>query len=521
MPFQMGREVSSVATGNAYTAQEPDATVPAGSSGDSRSVSAAVAVVVLTLAVGVFGQGAFYRAGQVVVAVGIATSVVVSVVARRPRLREFARAPLPALSALSAWIVLDAALHGSFRDGAAGGALTLAVVAMLFVVCRSSEADRDLLVSTLPVLGGWVALTAWLGLVLHLPRWGLLAQGVWRGAGTLSYPNATAAVLVSLALLAVARSTAPAGPIVDRAGPVLVPARTTRLLATAMLLGAGSTLSRGGLAALAVGLMVAAAFGGLRMLRAATGPLAGAAVAVVGALPTTASTGPVRVLLATSAAVMGGIVCERVTRLVSGAKAPAPDRHGHRRHAVIRATAPALAVWGVTVAVVLLSFGPTVGLGALAHARLTAGSAHRVDAALAAVDEIRRHPLVGVGPGPAGVTWHDADGGSRTLRYVHDEYLQLVLDTGTIGGALLVIAAGAGVRAARRGLRGVDRYRSSATWAGGAAAVTAFAVHSAFDFLWRLPALPLLTAAVFAAALDEGDRTGPGTPANHQERTIR
>jgi O-antigen ligase len=87
------------------------------------------------------------------------------------------------------------------------------------------------------------------------------------------------------------------------------------------------------------------------------------------------------------------------------------------------------------------------------------------------------------------------------MRYVHNEYLQVAVQLGMVGAALLLgllVAVGwlllratgpAGRRSPDAGLR-----------AGVLAALAAFAVHSALDFTWHLPAIPLLIAALVGLA---------------------
>lgn len=477
------------------------------------TISTATVALLLALAIGTLCQGAFYLTGQLAIGAGIAVGVGASVVGRRPRAQELTQAPLPALLALAGWIVGNAAARGSVPAEAGSAALVLAVAAVVFVVRRAPGTDRDVLASVLPMLGTVVAVTTWLGLVLHLPQWGLQARGVWRGAGVLTYPNATAAVLVMLSLLALPRSTEPTPLVGDRAVSRLVPPRVARLMATAMLIGAGATLSRGGLLALAAGLVMAVVASGRVMLRAAPGPLAGAGVGLAGLLPATTMMGGAVTMVALAGAAAGLAVCELVARLVTAGTCP----DGHRRRALICAGA-ALVVGGLGLGIALTQ----PRLGAVAEARLTTDSTYRVDAARAALSETRHHLLTGVGPGKATVSWHDPDGASRTARYVHNEFLQLLLEHGTVGGVLLLTVVVTAIGAARRasgdrsaesgaaGCRG--RRGTNVTWAGGAAATTAFAVHSALDFLWHLPALPLLAATVFAATL-----TRPTTPATTSE----
>ena len=93
-----------------------------------------------------------------------------------------------------------------------------------------------------------------------------------------------------------------------------------------------------------------------------------------------------------------------------------------------------------------------------------------------------------------------------TLRYLHNEYLQVLVEDGAIGGSLLLAVLITGVRAARHPSRTpghTARPTSTSTnlRTGGVAAMGAFAISSAVDIPWHLPVLPVLLATLFALTL--------------------
>src|SRR5262249_3690193 len=102
-------------------------------------------------------------------------------------------------------------------------------------------------------------------------------------------------------------------------------------------------------------------------------------------------------------------------------------------------------------------------------------------------------PLTGVGPGQATLRWTGQDGEVRIQRYVHNEYLQVTTELGLIGGGLLVWLLAA---LAWLAWRGRAMASSRVAWAGIIAALGALAVHSALDFVWHLPLIPLVAAVL-------------------------
>ena len=287
---------------------------------------------------------------------------------------------------------------------------------------------------------------------------GAANDGVWRAASSLTYANATAAVLVPLLLLSVGR-------LMSR------PRDRWSAVATAVILvGAVATLSRAGAVSLGCGALVLVLVAGPRkVLSAAAAPVLGAAIAVAGMTGSLSlGSAPGRPVAVVAMAV--GLCSTAVaTRLRAPAKA------------------------GVFAAVlglgVLALAGEWSSLSAVLAVRVEAGSSPRVHVAEAALHRVAEHPVLGVGPASSPVTWPGADGSVQAMRYLHDEYLEVLLALGAPGLALLVTLLAAAVvtlspgaqaagrrRTGGRGLRcarrcgGARRVRLRLAPAGGAAA---------------------------------------------------
>jgi hypothetical protein len=436
----------------------------------SRAAGSACVVLLVGLGACLLGQGGYV--GWLRWPVGLLVLVAAALAVRggQDALDALRCPPVLAAGLLAAWAVTDGALHGAVRAGAGAAALLTGFCAVL-VTCRQLPAtDRRTVLDGLIGVGLLLAATGWLGVALHHQPWGLLGQDLWRASSTLTYPNATAAVLAPLALIAIAE---------------LSRRRTAALAlaATGLLTGLGATGSRAGILVLAVGLLVLAAVLGLRpVTRAVLGPGIGAAIALVGLLPSVPADSPARPAWAALALLLGSALAVAL---------PGMNR---------RAATGAAGVLAVLTGMIAIGGGPA-SVAAAAHAvtgsRVTLASSDRVDAARAAVRLISTSPWTGSGPGQAHLHWTGPDGAERIIRYAHNEYLQVTAELGLIGAALLAV-----LLATIAGLLLYTRHRSPAprTWAGAAAALTALTAHSAVDFLWHIPAIPLTAAALIGLA---------------------
>jgi O-antigen ligase len=421
-------------------------------------------ILVAALAAAILGQGAYYTTGQHVVAVTLVLSTIAALRAWPWTRRDAALGPLVGCAALAGWAVVSAALAGRIVSALATVAMLLGVAAMLMICRRSTPAQRDALADAAVAIGVLAAATGWIGVAWRHTPWALPDQGLWRAATTFSYANAAAGLLVPLALLALAQRVAR-----PRSQPLV-------LAGCLLLVGVGATLSRGGAVALTVGLGVLAWLVGPARLIRAVGPcLLGAAIALLGLAPSMPASRPPQTTLAVGALLVGLLVAVGMTVL------------GGR----------AIAVVVLSTAVMAALLLPRVLAGApsaILASRASVASSDRVQAARAALRLIERRPWTGAGPGRAALYWVGPDGRTLTVQYVHNEYLQVLAELGTIGLALLFVLL---VLVARMVWRGRGRVGTPAAWAGVAAGLTALAVHSGLDFLWHVPAIPL-TGAVLA-----------------------
>ena len=442
-----------------------------------RVDGAAGLVLLAALAIGLLRQGAAYPAGQWAVGLFLAAALVMALVGSPPSTADLRRPPVPALLGLAAWALLDAALHGSPGRGLAPALLVAAIVGVFAVCRRLPDAGRETLLLGIIATALLVAAAGWLGVAFRIAPWRYEAQGVWRASSTLTYPNATAVVLVMVSLLVLALMTER-----GRSLPLA-------LAATGLLIGAGATLSRAGLLALLAGGVVLVALAGPRMVaRASIGPVVGAAVAVGALVPAMAAAGGASPVWAATGLIAGltiggGLACvgpRGAAALVCGA-----------------------CLCGVLAVV---TFGPdrlTDAADHVAGVRLTLAAPERPAATRVALDTFADRPLIGGGPGLVEWRWAHANGASTTVRYVHNEYVQLTAELGLVGAALLAAAV---VTLAWALWKRRDAGPSRPLWAGVVAGICALAAHSAFDFVWHIPAIPLVAATLAGLVLPPGGR---------------
>jgi O-antigen ligase len=452
----------------------------------SRTASGVAGLILLAaVAAGVAGQGAFYRPQQRLLGLLVLAAAAVAL-PTWPLTRREARLLLAPALALGAWALLDSALLDRPLGSAVQVALLLLVVVAVLLVCgRLSPVDRGTVLTGLLVIGLLVAATGWLGILGRIERWAWQGDGIWRAASTLSYPNAAAALLVPLVMVALAR-------LVDAPGSVPL-----ALTGTGLLVGVGATLSRAGVLGLAVAVVVLARLRGPgRVGRAAVGPFLGAVVAVGFLLPSMPA-GPARPAPAIVGLAAGLALAAAAARLAG-------------RPLVVTLACLLLAGGGLLT----LAVGSPGTLGTVADARVTLASPDRSAATRAALDIVIAHPVTGAGAGAAELRSTTPDGLTRRFAHSHDEYLQVAAELGLVGLVLLVVLL---VGLARLVWSGRAAGAEPAAWAAAVAGTAGFAVHSTLDFVWHLPAVLIAVLLVAGAGLPAPARRAEPHPPGDEE----
>ncbi|MFK3980781.1 O-antigen ligase family protein [Micromonospora sp. NPDC050397] len=453
---------------SAASGSNAPAGVDPGTAHGGSALSGHVVLLIVALSAGVVAQGGYYDAGRILVTVLVMVALA-ALLRLAPGIRADTWPVVAACAALAGWVLVRAVIADAYPI-AFGAVATLAgVAAVLLILSQTSAVERLGCANAMIGLGVLVALTAWIGVAWRVPQFAILVEGrLWRGASTLTYPNAAAALLAPLALLALALLVAR-----PRSMPYAVAAYL-------LLVGTGATLSRAGLIALAAGLVVLAVTAGVRATISRTGPLLVAAgIAVVLLVPSTPVAAPPQPALAVLGLLAGGLVVTGSVLLPG------------------RIRAGALVATLLSGAVLLLTQRDSEQLGAMLASRGNLESPGRSGALTAALELVAANPLIGTGMGEARFVWLTPNGNGAVAVYAHNEYLQLLVDLGAIG-ALLLLALFATMALTIR--RGSAYQHQPGIRAGVFAALTAFAVHSAFDFLWHIAVLPLVGALLVGLA---------------------
>lgn len=409
---------------------------------DSVALPVPVLLVVAGFAAAVVAQGGYYLPGRMLSGLLVGAAVVLA----RPRPNLLAALG----GAFASWAAVRGLLEGDVLSALPSVAAAGVFVGAALVAAQADQAQRELLATVVAGVGALIGFTGWVAVVFRVPSWTTVAEGLLRAGSTLTYPNAAAAVMAAATVLSL----------------VLRPALLTAVMSFLLCTGIGATMSRAGVIALVAGLLVLCACCGIkRTLTNAAPPLLGAVVAVGALLPSMRVADEPRPLLAVAGLVLGALVALGLPRLG-------------------RFVVPIALLLVAGAGVAAFSFADRLAT------RVSFSSPDRAGATGAALELVSRAPLLGAGPGNGSFFFEQGNTGSRVMRYVHNEYLQVLVELGA-AGLLLALGIVATVLVA------LWRGRGTSLWAGAVAAVVVVLVHSGFDFLWHLPAV-LIVAGLCA-----------------------
>ncbi len=351
-----------------------------------------------------------------------------------------------------------------------------------------------------------------------------------RIGSTIEYANTVAVVLGMGIVLGLARMTQLKGPIVRGLYAV-------GLMVCSLALY--FTLSRGGLMAVGLGMLVLFALSGNRLQTFAnlllfSVPLLWVVQQAQGLEKLFEVGIPPQERLSDGAALRTDVIIAAVAAFVfQAAYATLKERYellpGTRRTLGMAAVALVLVgvgFVGYTVVSQQLQKGELVGTFATgiekterANDRLTSLSSNsRSKYWSVAWEEWKEHPLTGTGAGTFHYTWMENRPGSSGVRQVHNVYLEQGTETGA--GAFVALVGFAGL---------LSFYAALGTWratgerrlllSGLTAAVAVYLVHSALEWHWYIPPSTLFFFALAGVTLKYAEKTGWGeSPAKTRVR---
>jgi O-antigen ligase len=141
--------------------------------------------------------------------------------------------------------------------------------------------------------------------------------------------------------------------------------------------------------------------------------------------------------------------------------------------------------------------GSAVGAG---NARFSSVGSNRYLYWKVALQTAADHPLAGVGASGFAVEWARRRTIDEPVRDAHSLEIETLAELGLVGFALLAALFAAVVTAARR-VHGADPQLAT----GLVAALVVWALHSAIDWDWEMPALTLIAVVVAGALVARAD----------------
>jgi hypothetical protein len=429
---------------------------------DSLRQRVSVGILGVSVLAATWMQGGFYREQFVWMLVGVIVAAITAV--RRSLPSKSVCVFIACMAVTAVWSMSVGQWSGDRAAAQPFVALSLCLAAAAYAVDAFSTRARETYLYVIIGSGLLASVSSWIGVAFHREPWALLSQGLWRGASTITYANAAAAfiaIAMAVAMLFFLRRA------------------TTAMLTVLYVLALGwlTTMSR------ASGIAVVLAFASFVVLTRDRRQL-------VQLWPLVPSTGVAFAALLTSMPEHGEA---KPLGALAGALLGAALVIGCRRLSVSKTVLS-------TVAMVFLALGTVAAVNTdafdrLADTRFNALSKDREDLTRVTWEQLKEDPLVGVGPGALDFTYVNHEGTPVVAQFTHNEYLQVAAEIGLAGLSFVLIAFGALVFIASRI---VDR----AARATGIAVLVSFGVHSALDFLWHIPLLPLAFLTVVVAFND-------------------
>ncbi len=141
------------------------------------------------------------------------------------------------------------------------------------------------------------------------------------------------------------------------------------------------------------------------------------------------------------------------------------------------------------------------------------------------LDMIRAFPFFGVGPGCYlyGYNMAERENTPNLTTHAHNDYLEVLAESGVVGGGALIAAALAALAALAAGWKRRHDFFVRGVMLGCIAGIAGMLIHSFTDFSLRMPANAAYFVALYALGLKVGTirgRNGPGRPEGRKDAVI-
>ena len=125
-------------------------------------------LLIVALAAAVVGQGAYYAAGQRLVAGVLLAAVLLALWTHRWSKADVPPALVVACAALAAWTAISATVAGDLAAAGPAVAVLAGLMGVLLVAGRLGRSEREAMAAAMVAIGALAGLSGWVGVAWHV-----------------------------------------------------------------------------------------------------------------------------------------------------------------------------------------------------------------------------------------------------------------------------------------------------------------------------------------------------------------
>ncbi|HVL84069.1 MAG TPA: O-antigen ligase family protein [Pseudonocardia sp.] len=156
------------------------------------------------IAYGALAQGAFHPDQMAVMVLAVAAAVATRALVRHRPVDPVVLVCVGSWLLFATWALLTGLLHGDLAAAYPAAVLAAVLAGALWVAVGLPEESHAVLALVVTAVAVAVAAAGWAGVALHREPFAVVSSGLWRASSTITYPNATAALLVVALFVALA-----------------------------------------------------------------------------------------------------------------------------------------------------------------------------------------------------------------------------------------------------------------------------------------------------------------------------